>query len=242
MAGPVGKADLYRIRLHPVSITRLTHGARVSAVSANGAQIAVADARNDIDHVEQFANGRLQAIPGLGQPHAYTPEVSTAGVSYVELGQQGTKLTFTAKLFNAVRGTTSTLLTSKHPLEFPFAGENGRFGVAQGQGKSERIVLLGGGDRMTISAPRAASVVWASASLVAFSDFKTGTTIFDFISKAKGVIQDWFPLCWSPDHAALLLLTNGQSLGLSEGPKFESVKDIGHQPVGPIWSCGWVNN
>lgn len=79
-AGNVLFADVYGITLNPLRAYRITTDKRISALSADPDTVVVAAADEQIDKLAMVAEGgNLAPVPGLGRPHAFSPEIQPDG-------------------------------------------------------------------------------------------------------------------------------------------------------------------
>jgi hypothetical protein len=241
MAGDASAADLYRVDLQTLGSKRLTKDARISSLAARAGLIVVSDARHGIDYIEQYANGHLTAIPGLGKRHGFTPDVSADGrtFSFVELGGHGQDINFSVKLYDAGSQLVSNVITSKTSLQLTAFGPNGTINVTRGQGANEELVQLWPKRKMLAPTPGAVMLVWGVGPYAAWSDGNSKTSLVDPATGKVLEVSGWSPLCWSPSGTDLLV-TDGHRLGLISSPDLTRVHVLGNSPVGPVWGCGWT--
>lgn len=255
-------ADLYEMRFSPLEFRRLTTDSRVTTIGGCDRAIIVAAAQKEVgyaDRLQEFRDGTLQPIPGLGRPPASTPDVAPdCRILYYEQAEANGVLVGEIRLWDPAKGTTTTLEQGDPEL---------LGGATWGAGGAIAVVRRGpAGVKVTVIRPDgsrhevdpkmadAGNTRWGAAGWLAIgelplrdptsTDFVHSTATV-FVNPATGDRQSlpgWVPLVWSPDGTKFLVAKadDRTKLGVAEVSDLTAVREVGSSTVGPIWDAVWL--
>lgn len=253
--GNILQADLYGITLQPLRAYRLTSGKRISYVSADADSVVVSAAYDTIDRLAEVGEGgTLNDVPGLGRPHAFTPEILSDGKIYFEM--DGDKRQYLS--WDPSTRTRKVLFASdKEDVGGVSAGPDRQFlYLDQRKEKSGEIVVVGpkGAKRSYPVAPSIGAATWgerliAVTLLGAGSGFPPaiGTVLLDPGNGKKTTVQGWAPLAWSPDRKELLVTRGSEpavpdaELAVMDPAQPGSPRVLGELAKLTIFQASWVD-
>ncbi|MGQ0464317.1 MAG: hypothetical protein ACT4QG_03240 [Sporichthyaceae bacterium] len=256
--GQENSADLYGLRFNPLRVFRITTDKRVSTMAASTEQVVVAAADEQIDRLGVVApDGSIGPVPGLGRPHAFSPEVLPNEVIRFE-DSEGTGTNEARYLeWNPAASKQSVVRTAP-------AGSYGGFGSglegtiyrAFDDSTGQRKVTLLGGERERTFAlpPLAGAVRWGKTFLAvtvrepnsAGPPALVGFLLLDPKSGKRITVDGWSPVSWSPEGTALWVVRTGGAaeqpteLGVLEESNPTAVRSIGTIPYLGIYGGSWV--
>jgi hypothetical protein len=243
VSGGIRHSDLYRLKLPTLSSRRLTTGDHVDTVGADHHRIVVADARAQFDRIEEWSDGRLRHIPGLGWPYGYAPDVSRGNVAFVKPINRHGQFSFSAELFDLSGRSASNLMTSTQPLAELEFGPRGRLAVIRGKRSNEEILQILPQTKVLSRAPRAGAFAWGDGSSIAWSSPRGGhlnTTVLNLATSGKVLIRGWEAACWAPNGRQLLMTKGRKKLGVWSISDPQRVRLIGWSRVGRVIDCAWT--
>ncbi len=259
-AGNVLFADVYGITLNPLRAHRITTGERISALSADPDTVVVAAADEQIDKLAMVAEGgNLVPVPGLGRPHAFSPEIQPDGTIRYEDGGPEDDEKILARYLSydpASRRTKVLYKTSDDTFNVGSAVPGGRFlQVVHNESGNDRLIFVGrdGSRRSYTIAPRITGPQ-VGRKLVAIGVFsspdvdapKTDTVLLDLKSGSKQTVEGWAPLAWSPDGTRLLVVRTADTalpdaeLAVLDPARPDSPQSLGTIPNLTLFSGSWV--
>lgn len=254
--GDPASADVYGVRFQPFAIDRITVGKRVSFLDADSERLVVAAADDGVDRLAQITGaGELTAIPGLGRPFAYAPDLHD-GVMYYDDAQgsekKGEFRYFAwdfAKREKKLLFQTNDQLGSASPLGdgrlvLARLNENGpeKTLIRNRAGKLKAFEIGGDGHN------RAVGRDWIAITLVGegdrFGDKPEAVVLLDPDSGKNRRIDGLQVITWSPDGKRLLARrTNSatdSALVLLDPAKPGALVDVHTVPGLVIYSGAWV--
>jgi hypothetical protein len=249
-------ADLYEMRFSPLEFRRLTTDSRVTTIGGCDQRLIVSAAQKDVgyaDRLQEFRDGTLQPVSGLGRPPASDPHVAPdCRILYYEQAEANGALVGEVRLWDPAKGTTITLEQ----------GDPDRLaGATWGPGGAIAVLRRGPeGAKVTVTRPNgskqevdpkmadAGNTQWGASGWLAIGEYPAGAedpTGTVFVNPATGGRQSlpgWAPLVWSPDGTRFLLAKadDGNRLGVVEVADLTAVRDVGSSTVGPIWDAVWL--
>lgn len=268
VAGPdIRNAMLVEVDLCPVAVRPLSKTTGFGHVGTGGGVTAVTGSwpsgggslmeqlLSAVDRLHLLVDGRLEPVPGLGTPHAFTPRVSPQGViAYVRVDEEvgGMHL----ETWDARTGQHAVLRTV--PLEgalgLPAWGPDGSLAVTEAtvaeggavEGSAPLHVHRPDGSTATYDTglPYSGDLEWGPADVVAatvspeFGDEEVAGVLIDMASgeHVGSVPVGWAAREWTPD--GVLLLKRGPEVGYLR-PGDTNVTVLGVLPGGPMWDAAW---
>lgn len=239
-------ASLDRVQLCPFASEPVPDVERVSGVGAGGGLVAVVAARDRLDELLLFNDGRLRPVPGLGAVHAFTPSVSNDGlIAYVFVDSEngGSRL----ETHDPESQTTRVLHATDGDLLLTAWGPDDAVATVQAQKQDARDELL------VVDAQRnvrrtvlpyeggtTTAMAWTPGPLIALSSASTRTTpgvLLDALTgAARGEIPtEWKVRTWLASGDLLLKHRDTAMLGLLSPDEPGDVRTLAPFPAGPLW-------
>ncbi len=219
-------ADLYGIRLDPLTAVRLTQDKKISAVGATADRVVVAAADSRVDQLAFLtAAGELTEIPGLGRPFAYNPSFvdgHTLMFDDVLVPEEDVQVNRTlvwdetAQAKRVLFQTTDTLIGSTPGPEGQVAlirtRKNGRESVVvrDASGATREIPVEGDVGRLTWG-PRYIAVALNSTDRKAGGDPSVALILIDPVAGKQLQLGASQPIAWTPDGSKLLVRKTGDA-------------------------------
>lgn len=255
--GNVLFADVYGVVLEPFRSYRLTADKRISAISANRKTVALAAGDEQIDKLGMLvAGGEIAPIPGLGRPHAFSPEFQPDGtLRFSDLGP-GEEIVNRYVSYDLETQKTTVLFKSKDEIEIDSAATGGGFFVVdRTQGRDSRLVLTSfkGAARPFSIAPSIGGAI-SGKRLVAVpvyssadpDDPATDTAVLNPKNDSVETIKGWAPLGWAPDGTRLLVVRTGMpalldsELAVIDPANPDQPQILGTIPGLTVYGASWV--
>jgi hypothetical protein len=235
-------ADVYRVQGELSEARRLTWNGRVSALTAQGSDVVVADARGSgSDRVELLNLGAPDALPGrVIDPRGQLPGLSFRG-----------RLTWTVPLYGpeGQDAGTRVYVSDAQGRGRRVAYESPR-DLSAGWGPGDRLAVLRGEGPELLLDPGTSTQRELDPGLPSTLNFETAPdgTLWTLGRGAVAIVSPggrsrrlrtpWLPLSWSPDGQSILT-TRGGRLGLIS-PADGSVTEIGRVENGVLLTAEWV--
>jgi hypothetical protein len=213
--GNVLFSDLYGIALNPLRAYRLSADKRVSWITANASAVAVAAADEQVDKLGLVQpGGGIAEIPGLGRPHAYSPEFQPDGtMRYEDLGTGDAIVHRYMSYDPETQKTTVLFKTKDDTASIAAAGPDGGFlSVVQAPNRDDQILVMDfdGKKRAITIAPQIGSPVSGKGFIVS-SVYRHGpdvpatdTAVVNPRTGKVRLIEGWAMLGISPDRTRFL--------------------------------------
>ncbi len=252
--GNVLFSDVYGITLNPLRAYRLTADKRVSWITANAGTVAVAAGDEQIDKLGLVqSDGVIAEIPGLGRPHAFSPEFQPDGtLRYEDLGT-GDTIVHRYMSYDP-KSTKSTVLfeTRDDTASIAAAGPGGGFlSVVQTENRDDQILLMDfDGKRRAITvAPQIGSPV-AGKGFVVSPVYRAGsdvpasdTAVVNPRTGKVRMIEGWAVLGVTPDRTKFLAvrhLGSDAELGVVDPTNPDTPQILGTIPRLTLYMASWV--
>ena len=237
-------ADVYRVQGTLSDARRLTWGGRVSALTAWGGEVVVADARRSgSDRLESLDLRAPDALPGrVIDPRGQAPELSRSGRltwSVPLYGSEGQNAGTRVYVADARGGGRRIAYQSPRDLTSGW-GPDGRLAVLVGH--PQKLVLDPG-------TPRETALDLGLESTLNFQTASDGTlwalgrgavVIVSPSGASRRLRANWLPITWSPDGRSILVV-RGARLGLLS-PGDGSVREIGTVQNGVLLTADWIGS
>lgn len=245
VAGPDQlNADVYRVQGALSDARRLTWGGRVSALTARGGEVVVADARRSgSDRVESLDLGAPDALPGrVIDSRGQAPELSRSGRltwSVPVYGSEGQNAGTRVYVSDAQGGERRIAYQSPRDL-FSGWGPDDRLAVLAGRGPE--LVLDPGTPRETALDPGLQSTLnfQIAPDGTLWTLGRGAVAIVSPSGASRRLRTNWLPLTWSPDGRSILAV-RGVRLGLLS-PRNGSVREIGTVRNGVLLTADWIGS
>lgn len=252
-------ADLYGITFNPLTVHQITTDKRISTLSASRDTIAVAAGDEQIDKLALVQEGGvLLPLPGLGRPHAFSPEIRPNGrIRFDDSGPEDDKEIWGRyREYDPQTQRTRTLFESAREINPAGAVPGGLFLelIHRDDANDQVAVVQRDGERQTYTiAPRIGGAV-IGARYVAVGVYPSGDpaaeptdTVLLNLSTAKTVrVAGWSALAWSPDGNRLLVMRpsadrRDTELATLDPRRPQAVQPVGLVPGVALYGAAWVS-
>jgi hypothetical protein len=253
-AGESANTDLYEVSFDPVRLYRLTEVGRFGGIGACADSLVVATAHKEVgfqDTLQQFRDGRLQPVEGLGTPKAGLPELAPdCRLVFTDVDRSGPELVERLLRWEPQTRTTA-VLHSAILLGVPEWGPGGRIAVFEGRvGSDDKppvatgiVVISPDGSRRTIESPvpEFGVLQWDGSPWMAIGQERKGTVFLNPDTAERAELPGWVPLAWSPDAQRLLVADAKErtELGLVEATNLGAVRRLGKAGTA-IYDVVWL--
>lgn len=253
-------ADLYQFIPAERRLDRLTTGARIDVVTGCPGAVIVAASQAEVgldSHLQEFRDGQLRPLPGLGRPPGYLPTASSdCRLAYVWYA--GDRSAQTQEVLVWKPGQSAPAAVASGPagdIATKAWGPGGELALVKGPYQGPETVVIrppGGGERVVGGLPaNVGALAWSRSGLMAVDAMNTGgadePTAVVFADPAagggvKGRLEGWTVLDWSPDGATLLVVDAATSrrLGTVAAADLATVQPVAELDT-PVWDGIWQN-
>lgn len=254
-------ADLYQFIPSAKRLDRLTTNARIDAVTGCPGAVIVAASQAEVgldSHLQEFRDGQLRPLPGLGRPPGYLPTASSdCRLAYV--WYSGNRSTQTQEVLVWQPGQTAPAAVASGPagdIATKAWGPGGELALATGPYQGPETVVIrpaGGGERVVGGLPsNVGALAWSRSGLLAVDAMDTGgggeqPVAVVFADSAgggtvKGRIEGWTVIHWSPDGDTLLVVDTATSRHLAaiSVDDLATVMAVAELDT-PVWDGIWLS-
>lgn len=251
-------ADLYGIRLAPLSAVRITRDKRVSTVDAAAGRVVVAAADGRVDQLAVVgADGTLEPIPGLGRPFAYNPSFvdgRTLMFDDVLIPEREVQVNRTV-VWDETTQARSVLFQTRDNLIGSTPGPDGQVALIRSRKKGESIVIRAASGSTTEIpiegdigrldwGPRYIAVGLNNTERSKHADPSAALILLDPLEGRQLQLGASQPIAWTPDGTKLLVRQTGDPEG-SQLAFFDPAAPDALQRLGGIaglviYSGAWV--
>ena len=253
---------LYELRFTPPALELLTETRRVSSVGACRDKVVVAAGQPEVgfsDHLQELHQANLGPIDGFGVQPGFAPELDEGcRMAYTWVDRGAEPLIDELRLWNPAGNNSRTLYRNQPgdgPLVTPDWGPQGQVavvrrgpehagqlpaGIPKGRPAAIVVVRSDGSTSEVVLEGNPGVLTWGKQWL-AVEDERQGTMFLDAGGDRRAVLNDWYPLTWSPDGDQLLVhdAATRQTLGVVDAADLATAKPVG-RASGPVWDADWL--
>lgn len=250
-------ADLYEMRFSPLEFQRLTTDSRVTTIGGCEQRLIVSAAQKEVgyaDRLQEFRDGTLKPIPGLGRPPASDPDVAPdCRILYYEQAEANGVVVGEVRLWDPARAATATL-EQGDPDRLAGAtwGPGGAVAVLRREPGGVKVTVIrpdGSKHEVDPKMADAGNTQWGRSDWLAIGEYPvggenpTGTVFVNPATVGRQSLPGWVPLVWSPDGTRFLVAKadDRTRLGVVEVADLTAVRDVGSSTAGPIWDAVWLS-
>lgn len=250
-------ADLYAIKLDPLTAVRITTDKKVSTVAARGDEVVVAAADGRVDQLALVAtDGVLNPIPDLGRPFAYNPSFvddRTLMFDDVLVPEEGVQVNRTVTWDDEMK-LKSTLFQTDDNLVGSAPGPDGQVALVKTVKKGQSIVVRDreGATKEIPIEGNVGAVRWGTkyisiglnAAKPIDGDPSIATILLDPDAGRQLQLGGSQPIAWNPDGSKLLVRKTGDgkssALAMFDPTNPDAIEAIGTVTGLVIYSGAWL--